>query len=117
MARSPQPTDYTVKVEGIGTFAFGRRTMRDEIAVQVEYARIIDGVEPTVWLQAMAGWLSTLRVLTVRAPDGWDMDDLDPLDDESYAKLKKVYDALVEKERSFRRGSGASKQEGGAGQD
>lgn len=101
--RTPRETDFTVNVEGVGTFTFARRTMRDEIAIQVEYARILDGVTPTAWLEAVGGWLSVLRVLTVRAPEGWDLDNLDPLESEDYAKLHNVYQALVEKERSFRR--------------
>lgn len=104
MARQAKETDYTVSVEGIGTFTFGRRAMRDEIAIQVEYARIIDGVAPTEWLALVGGWLSTLRVLTVRAPEGWDIDALDPSDPETYSKLLRVHDALTEKERSFRQG-------------
>lgn len=114
MARIAKETDFTVKVEGVGSFTFGRRTMRDEIAIQVEYARIIDGVEPTAWLQAVGGWLSVLRTLTVRAPEGWDLDAMDPLDDETYARLNKVYEALVEQERSFRRGSKPAGQGSGA---
>ena len=101
--RTPQETDYTVPVASIGTFTFGKRTMRDEIAVQVEYARIIDGVIATAWLQAVAGWISPLRVLTVRAPAGWDVDELDPTDPATYAKMQAVYGALSEKETSFRR--------------
>ena len=115
MARTPQETDFVVKVEGVGAFTFGKRTMRDEIAIQVEYARIIDGVEPTAWLQAVGGWMSTLRVLTVRAPAGFDLDELDPLDDASYSLMGKVYDALSEQERSFRRPkSGRGKGSGAA---
>jgi hypothetical protein len=110
MARTAQDTDFVVKVEGVGSFTFGKRTMRDEIAIQVEFARIIDGVEPTAWLQTVGGWMSTLRVLTVRAPAGFDLDDLDPLDDESYALMGKVHNALAEQERSFRRSkNGGSK--------
>lgn len=112
--RSPQETDFTVPVDTVGTFTFGRRTMRDEIAIQVEFARLINGVEPTSWLQAVCGWLSTLKVLTVRAPDGWDLDTLDPLDDETYAKLSKVYESLVDKERSFRRGTKQTSEGTGA---
>lgn len=108
MARTPQPTDFVVKVEGVGSFTFGRRTMKDEIGIQVEYARLIDGVEPTSWLQAVCGWLSVFKVLTVRAPEGWDLDELDPLDDETYAKMSTVYEALTEQERSFRRGKDAA---------
>lgn len=103
MDREAKESDFVVQVEGIGSFTFGKRTMRDEIAIQVEYARIIDGVEPTTWLSVVGGWISALRVLTVRAPAGWDIDELDPLDNDTYAKMKRVHEALTEKERSFRR--------------
>lgn len=115
MARKPQDTDFVVPVEGIGNFTFGRRAMADEIKIQVEFARIIEGVEPTAWLNTVGGWLSVLRVLTVRAPADWDIEGMDPTDDETYAKLARVHGALIDKERSFRRkpeptgeGSGAS---------
>lgn len=103
MARNGSDTDFTVDVEGVGTFAFGKRSMRDEIKIQVEYARMIEGVQPTEWLALVAGWLATLRVMTVQAPDGWDLDAMDPLDDDTYAVLGKVHGALTDKERSFRR--------------
>lgn len=114
MSRKPSPTDFVVPVEGVGTFTFARRRMADEIAIQVEFARIINGVEPTAWLLAVGGWLSALRILTVRAPEGWDLDDLDPQEDETYAKLNRVFDALTEKERSFRRVANAADQGSGA---
>jgi hypothetical protein len=113
MARKPAPSDFTVPVDTIGTFVFGKRTMRDECAIQVEFARIVDGVEPTAWLQAVGGWLSTLRVLTVRAPEGWNLEELDPLDDSSYAKLALVHTALSDKERSFRQQPAAPSQGSG----
>lgn len=103
MARQAKDSDFVVKVEGVGSFTFGRRAMRDEIAIQVEYARIIDGVAPTEWLSLVGGWISSLRVLTVRAPDGWDLEALDPFDKETYTKLNRVHAALLEKEQSFRR--------------
>lgn len=119
MARRTHPTDFTVPVDGIGTFTFARRKMADELKIQVEYARMIDGVEPTQWLSLVAGWMSALMVLTVKAPDGWDLDELDPLDDESYANLKRVYDELMQKEQSFRPGHGKAGQgqRPGAGED
>ena len=110
MARPAHPSDFDVPVEGIGTFTFGRRKMADEIAIQVEYARIIDGVQPTDWLALVAGWISALKTLTVRAPAGWNVDEMDPLEDETYAKLAKVHAALVEKERSFRAAAKAGSQ-------
>lgn len=112
--RKGSETDFSVKVEGVGSFTFARRKMADEIAIQVEYARLIDGVTPTDWLATVAGWISALKVLTVRAPADWDVEEMDPLDDDTYAKLAKVHQALAEKERSFRRKHGAGSQ--GAGQ-
>lgn len=105
MARKPQPNDFTVDVPDVGTFTFAHRTMRDEIAIQVEYARIIDGVEATEWLQTVGGWISVFRVLTVRAPADWILDEMDPLENETYAKMNAVYEVLREKEDSFRGGA------------
>ncbi len=103
--RPRRPSDFSVKVEGIGSFVFANRTMADELAVQREYAEIIGGVEhPTIWLETMGGWLSALRVLTVSAPDGWDIDAMDPLDTETYKKIGRVYEELQKMERSFRQG-------------
>lgn len=108
MPRPPKPTDFIVPVEGVGQFTFGQRAMRDEIAIQVEYAKLIDGAPATEWLQAVCGWIATLKVLTVRAPDDWNVEELDPLDPETYAKLNNVHGGLVEHERSFRRNKGTS---------
>lgn len=114
MARSPKDTDFSVTVKGIGTFTFGRRAMRDEIDIQVEYARIIDGVAPTAWLASVAGWIAAFRVLTVRAPADWDIDGMDPSDNETYAKMFKVFTALIEQERSFRRKPESASEGSGA---
>lgn len=116
MARTGDSTDFNVDVEGIGTFRFGRRRMRDEIKIQVEYARLIDGAKPTDWLSMVAGWIATLKVMTVQAPEGWDIDSMDPLDDASYANLMKVNAALSAKEASFRRKPGAAGEGGGQGE-
>lgn len=115
MARAPKETDFVVPVENVGQFTFGRRNMADEIKIQVEYARIIDGATPTDWLGTLAGWIATLKVLTVRAPDGWlNLDELDPFDPETYAKLNAVFGGLTEKERSFRRKPAAAGEASGS---
>ena len=108
MARIPKETDFNLTIPDVGPFTFARRTMRDEIQIQVEYARIIDGAEPTAWLSAVGGWISTLKVLTVRAPQGWDLDELDPLDPSTYARMNAVHGGLSEKERSFRSKPGSA---------
>jgi hypothetical protein len=114
--RQPSPTDFTVPVPGIGDFVFAKRSMRDEIAIQVEYSRLIEGCEvPTQWLALVAGWIATFKVLTVVAPVSLDINDLDPLDPEDYAKMLKVHDALIEKERSFRRKPGEGNEASGQG--
>lgn len=103
MPRIAKPTDFLVEVPKVGRFTFGRRTMADEVAYQVEFARIIDGVQPTDWLKIIGSALADLRVMTVRAPDGWNLDELDPLDPETEAKLIAVHLAYRDKENSFRR--------------
>lgn len=104
MPRMSAVDDFHVDVEGVGHFVFAKRKMRDEVKIQVEFARMIEGVEPTEWLKAVCGWMSTLSVLTVAAPAEWDMEEMDPLEDEVYTKLSRVHEALRDKERSFRGG-------------
>lgn len=116
MARAGQETDFILKVDDIGTFTFAKRSMRDEIAIQVEFAKLIDGAEPTAWLQAVCGWISTFRVLTVRAPEGWDIDAMDPLEDETYGKMRTVFTAMTAKEGSFRRKPKQASEGSGAGE-
>lgn len=115
MAKTPQPTDFIVKVDDVGQFTFARRKMKDEIAIQVEYSRMLDGVVPTPWLDVVAGWISALRVLTVRAPEGWDVDEMDPLDADVYARIGKVHGALTKKEQDFRSQAGGRGQGAGSG--
>lgn len=103
MPRPADSTDFLVRVEGVGDFVFGRRKMADHLKISVEHARITEGVTPTPpWLDSVATWIATIRVLAVRVPEGFDIDELDPLDDDSYAKLLKVNMALRAKEDSFR---------------
>lgn len=114
MQRTPKPSDFRVTVPDVGDFVFGKRTMRDEIATQVEYARLIDGVVPTLWLETVCGAIADLKTLTVKGPDGWDIDDLNPHDPETYKKLLVVHRELITKERSFRPGAAEAGQAPGA---
>lgn len=115
MTRPAHTSDFAVDVEGVGRFVFGRRQMADEIKIHVEYARMTEAVTPTPWLDQIATWLATLKVMTVKSPDGFNLDELDPLDDDVYANLMKVYMAFAEKERSFRGNKGKSSEAGGQG--
>lgn len=96
--------DFTVEVEDIGTFVFARRTMRDEFRIQAEYSRLTEGVPvPALHLFQTATQVATLKVLTVEAPDDWNIDAMDPLDEASYDKLDRVHAALRDKEDTFRK--------------
>jgi hypothetical protein len=111
MTRPAEATDFFVEVPSVGTFSFAKRMLRDELRISAEYSRVTEGVEtPTAWLQLVGGWYAALKVLTVTAPLGWDIDNLDPLDQESYTKLRTVHAALREKEQSFRTGASQAVQ-------
>ena len=88
-------TDFYVDVENVGRFRFARRTMRDEFQIGAEYSRLTEGVStPTPWLAQMATMVSNLKVLAVTVPADWNIDKMDPLDDESYKLIFKVFEAL-----------------------
>ena len=115
--RAASSSDFTINVEGIGEFVFARRTLRDEMRIAAEYSRLTEGtLTPTPWLELVAGWVSTLKVLTVRAPAGFDdFDALDPLDEDVYASLSSIHRALREKEGSFRKRPDQAGKASGAG--
>lgn len=118
MARQPLPTDYQVTVEGIGTFTFMRRSMKEEMSIAAEYSRLTEGVPtPSPYLDSVAGWISQLKVLTVHAPSGWsiDLSKMDPEDNDVYERLMKVHSALREKEASFRRKPESPREDAGSG--
>lgn len=112
--RTANATDFFVDVENVGRFRFGRRTMRDELRIGVEYSRLTEGVDtPTEFLALFAGIIAALTVLTVEAPKGWDIEAMDPLDQDSYNQLMEVHAALRAKEADFRRSAKAERQEDG----
>lgn len=107
--RNAAPNDFQVQVDGLGSFTFGRRTMRDEFAIAAEYSRLTEGIEtPTEMLHFYARAFGTIKVLQVASPAGWDVETLDPQEDASYAQLLSVFDALRAQEADFRRKPGAA---------
>lgn len=113
--REPSINDFQVSVEDVGAFVFAKRTMADEFKIRAEYVRLTEGIpaqgEDDI-LALAAEAMSVLRVLTVRAPDGWSLDTLDPFDPDSYAKLLKVWGALRDKEVTFRPARAGGEAEG-----
>jgi hypothetical protein len=108
MARSSSQHDFQLDVEGLGSFTFGRRTMRDEFAIAAEYSRLTEGVQtPTEFLDAYARAFATIKVLQVSGPSGWNIENLDPQEDASYAQIRAVFAALRAQEADFRQKPGA----------
>lgn len=93
---------YELTVEGEGDFTFRRRTMRDELRIAAEMSRLTEGLDVGTAFANSAYVFAVLSVLTVRAPAGWDIMDLDPLDPDSFPRIARVYEAMREKEESFR---------------
>lgn len=115
--RLAQPTDYFEDVEGIGRFRFARRKMADEIQIQRVFSEYTGGIQPTAWLLTLGEYLATLRVLTVEGPENWDLDNMDPLDEDTYNRIGRVFLALREREETFRAGGkpkGESQRAGNA---
>lgn len=105
---------FTVAVDGIGEFTFKRRNMRLNIAIQVEYARLSEGVDLPPAIADFVAMASAVKVLAEEAPKGWNVDELDGFDEDSYAKVATVWSALREKETTFLKGSAAASPNGGA---
>lgn len=116
MARLASTTDLVVPVDGIGTFTFAKKAMRDMFAIETEFARLTEGVEEVHnFLFNVATAFANLKVLTVTAPDDWDLDALDPEEGESYMKLMQVWGALRDKQTSFRKAAAEGREGAGAG--
>ncbi|PWC44275.1 hypothetical protein TSO221_18455 [Azospirillum sp. TSO22-1] len=96
---------YTVSVDGVGDFVFRRRVMRDQFRIHADTLRILGGPvdEPLLWNSAAA--MATIGVLMVSGPDGWDVEELDPLAPEDLEGLYKVHGRLLEEEERFRGGA------------
>lgn len=105
---------YPIEIPGVGNFVFRRRVMRDEFKIGAEYSRLTEGVEtPVQWLDLIATATATLKVLTVEAPAGWDIDGMDPEDGATYSRIMEVYGALRAAEARFRGERGVAGQAGG----
>ncbi|HEX7906761.1 MAG TPA: hypothetical protein VF534_01530 [Paraburkholderia sp.] len=120
MSITPGAREFVVDVPDVGVFTFARRNMRSELAISAEFSRLSEGIAtPSAFLETVGGWIATLKVLTLIAPDGWVLDELDPLDDENYARLMKVHGALRAREDSFRQKPkpGSEDQRTGRGAD
>lgn len=96
---------YTRPVPGIGDFIFRRRVLRDQIRIEAEAIRMLNGPTTDPNLHNIALAVGTLSVLTVNAPEGWDLEALDPLIPSSVSQLWQVYGVLRAAEDEFLKGA------------
>lgn len=103
--KAPKPNDFTVNVPDLGKFTFARRTLRDELAISAEFARLSEGAPVTGPAALVMTALADLVVLTVGAPDGLDPDSLlasDATDGGTFDRALAIWGALRDKEDTFR---------------
>jgi hypothetical protein len=94
---------YPITVESVGTFECRRRTLRVEIKIGAEFSRLTEGEEKIPsWLRELCEVVSTVKVLVAKGPDGFDVDAMDPQDEETFGKLMAVYSAITAAEARFR---------------
>lgn len=115
-ARKAKTDDFIFDVDGVGRFRFGRRTMADEMNIRCEYSRIVQGMsEPAPALEILATCVATERTMLVEAPDGWDIEAMDPSDPETERRIIAVIGAYRAKERQFREGKRGAGEKTGPG--
>lgn len=96
--------DFTAEVEGLGTFGFRERTMRMGYRVEEEVLKILGGTasHPLIYMETKK--FAELSLLTVQAPDGWNIETLDHLDEDDRKLLTQVWEAFRSAEDTFRAG-------------
>lgn len=118
--REPNGSDFSIDVDGVGHFVFGRRTQKDKYLIRSVYSRMTnDYYKEDGTVGDMEAWMhATLEVLTVSQPESFDPDKLDPiLDENTGAKIEKVFMALRNKELSFRPKPATGESKSGSGSD
>lgn len=96
---------YPLEVEGIGNFTIKKRRVPDQVRIQSDASRMTGGPVDDPFMREIALAYSTLKYVVDVAPDGWNIDDIDPLNSEDVDKLLKVWEALREAEVNFRKGA------------
>lgn len=113
---SDSPAVRAATVEGVGTFTFRKRNMAAEIRISVEFARLTEGAPVDEFTAVFCRAIAELTVLTVKAPESWVIEEMDPFDDDSYAKVFKVRGALIDGDGGTFRGPGKVGEGTGEGQ-
>lgn len=102
--RVKSDTDFFVDVPQIGRFSFARRAPRDVFRIRAEYNRFTDGYSDSNGdMEFGAFMFATLKVLMVSAPDGFDLEKLDPVMDDNWEDgVVKIFKSFRDTELLFR---------------
>lgn len=107
---------YNLQVGEIGSFEIRRQTMSVTAKYLAEYNRISEGQENlTGFYSRFCDRIATLRAFIHKAPDNWDIENIDITNDNEYDKIEAVYRAITDKEASFRSGGQTDGQATSAG--
>ena len=98
---------HVVEVAGVGQFEFQHRTLTLQVGVEAILLRMLDGPVSSEQLRYVARAIATIQKLMVRAPDRFDLDAIDPVNDAEVDDVLKVYGGLLEAEATFRRPASA----------
>lgn len=96
---------FPLDVENVGHFVFRKRRIPDQIKIEAAARRMLDGSIEDSDLYNICLAYQTLSLLVVKGPDGWDLDEMDPLNREDTDKLWAVWNALRAEEARFRQGA------------
>ena len=78
------PNTFLVTVPDVGVFEIRKRTLRVQMAIHAELNRLTEGAplaSLSDWFIDLCSLVAELKGLIIKAPDGWSLDDVDPLDD------------------------------------
>lgn len=101
---------FEVQVEGEGRFVFRRRDLKIGFAIMAETARLIgptprDDIEegdPEDVLHQLVSVYAMLKHQIVEAPEGWDIDAMDPQEDGTYLHMVTVWTQMRRKEEELK---------------
>lgn len=100
------PKTFTVDVPEIGTFTFKKRRVPEQVQLESLSLEYTNGQrQEDSHLANMAHVFATLSVLMVKAPDGFDLDEMDPLDAADTDRMWAVWKELRDTEAAFRKGA------------
>jgi hypothetical protein len=91
-----------IEVPDLGTFKFRHRTIKDQLWIEREAMEMLGGETESAHLRSCAIALATVERLTIEAPDGWDIQTVDPLDGGAVSEVYRVFGELVSTESRFR---------------